>query len=375
VDAVVVVGGRESGNTQRLFEIARQTGKPAFHVENETDLAGIDVNSLSAVRTIGITAGASTPNWVIRKVVMTLETMVFRRKSGWHKAMYTLMRTALLTNLYVSLGAAGLCYAVSRLQGIIDVTPFVLIAFLYVQSMHILNHLTGSKADRYNEPDRARFYHDRSVSLTGIALVSGAAGLVIACLQGWLPFLILLVMSLLGLSYRITLIPKTLSGIIYRRIKDIPGAKTVLIAMAWGVVTAVLPPISVSGVFSIPDAFIFAWSAGLVFVRTAFFDILDMQGDRLVGKETIPTLLGEKRSLRLLKGMLAVLVVGLPLVGALGPLSALNFLLAVCPAAMFAILLAWEKGFILPGIRLEFLVESHLVLAGLMALAWGLLTK
>jgi 4-hydroxy-3-methylbut-2-enyl diphosphate reductase len=145
--------------------------------------------------------------------------------------------------------------------------------------------------------------------------------------------------------------------------------------MAWGVVTAVLPPISVSGVFSIPDAFIFAWSAGLVFVRTAFFDILDMQGDRLVGKETIPTLLGEKRSLRLLKGMLAVLVVGLPLVGALGPLSALNFLLAVCPAAMFAILLAWEKGFILPGIRLEFLVESHLVLAGLMALAWGLLTK
>jgi len=375
VDAVVVVGGRDSGNTQRLFEIARQTGKPAFHVENETDLARIDVNSLSAVRTIGITAGASTPNWVIRKVVMTLETMVFRRKSGWHKAMYTLMRTALLTNLYVSLGAAGLCYAVSRLQGIIDVTPFVLIAFLYVQSMHILNHLTGSKADRYNEPDRARFYHDRSVSLTGIALVSGAAGLVIACLQGWLPFLILLVMSLLGLSYRITLIPKALSGIIYRRIKDIPGAKTVLIAMAWGVVTAVLPPISVSGVFSIPDAFIFAWSAGLVFVRTAFFDILDMQGDRLVGKETIPTLLGEKRSLRLLKGMLAVLVVGLPLVGALGPLSALNFLLAVCPAAMFAILLAWEKGFILPGIRLEFLVESHLVLAGLMALAWGLLTK
>jgi 4-hydroxy-3-methylbut-2-enyl diphosphate reductase len=373
VDAVVVVGGRESGNTQRLFEIACQAGKPAFHVENESDLAGIDVNTLSAVRTIGITAGASTPNWVIRKVVMTLETMVFRRKSGWRKTLYALMRASLLTNLYVSLGAAGLCYAVSRLQGIADVTPFVLIAFLYVQSMHILNHLTGSKADRYNEPDRARFYQDRSVSLTVIALASGAAGLVIACLQGWLPFLILLGMSLLGLSYRITLIPKAFSGIMVRRIKDIPGAKTVLIAMAWGVVTAVLPPISVFGAFRITDAFIFAWSAGLVFVRTAFFDILDMQGDRLVGKETIPTLLGEKRSLRLLKGMLAVLAFGLPLVGVLGPLSVFNFLLTLCPAAMFAILFAWEKGFILPGIRLEFLVESHLVLAGLMALVWGLL--
>jgi len=61
----------------------------------------------------------------------------------------------------------------------------------------------------------------------------------------------------------------------------------------------------------VTDAFIFAWSAVLVFVRTAFFDILDMQGDRLVGKETIPILLGEKRSLRLLKGLLAGLVVGM----------------------------------------------------------------
>jgi hypothetical protein len=40
---------------------------------------------------------------------------------------------------------------------------------------------------------------------------------------------------------------------------------------------------------------------------------------------------------------------------------------------MLAILFAWEKGLILPGIRLEFLVESHLVLAGLVALVWGLL--
>jgi len=373
VDAVLVVGGRESGNTQRLVEIARQTGKPAFHVESEADLADIDLNALSAVRTVGITAGASTPNWVIRKVYLTLETMLFQRKAGWHKALYSLMRAALLSNLYVSIGAAGLSYAVSRLQGVVQFTAFVLIAFLYVQSMHILNHLTGSPADRYNEPDRARFYESRRISLTAIALASGAAGLVIAYRLGWLPFLILLVMSLLGLSYRLTLIPKAFSGIMYRRIKDIPGSKTVLIAMAWGVVTAVLPPISVRGAFSPSDALIFAWTAGLVFVRTAFFDILDMQGDRLVGKETIPILLGEKRSTRLLKGILAGLILGLPLMSALGLVSALGFILTLCPVVMFVILLAYQKGLILAGIRLEFLVESHLVLAGLLALAWGFL--
>jgi 4-hydroxy-3-methylbut-2-enyl diphosphate reductase len=311
-------------------------------VESEADLSDIDPNAVGAARTIGITAGASTPNWVIRQVYLTLETMVFRRKSGWHKALYTLMRAALLSNLYVSLGAAGLCYAVSRLQGVVHFTAFVLIAFLYVQSMHILNHLTGSQADRYNEPDRARFYQDRRVPLTVIALASGAAGLVIAFFQGWLPFLILLVMSLLGLSYRLTLIPKAFSGLMYRRIKDIPGSKTVLIAMAWGVVTAVLPPISVHGAFSLTDALIFAWAAGLVFVRTAFFDILDMRAtDWSARRPSI--LLGEKRSMRLLKGILTCLVLGLPLVSALGSVSAFGFILTLCPAVMFAILLACQR--------------------------------
>lgn len=373
VDAVVVVGGRESGNTQRLFEIARRTGKPAFHVESEADLDGIDLNALRAVQTVGITAGASTPNWVIRKVYMALETMVFKRKSGWRQAVYSFLRLALLSNLYVSLGAAGLCYAVTRLQGIADFKPFVLIAFLYVQSMHILNHLTGSKADRFNEPDRARFYEDRKASLTVIALASGAAGLVIAYLQGWLPFLVLLVISLLGLSYRLVLIPAAFGAVAVRRIKDIPGSKTVLIALAWGAVTAALPPVSVFGAYRATDALIFLWAAALVFVRTAFFDILDMQGDRLVGKETIPTLLGEKRSLRLLKRLLAGLVVGLPVASALTPLPVFAVTLALCPAAMFAVLLAFEKGLMLPGVRLEFLVESHLVLAGVLALAWGLM--
>jgi 4-hydroxy-3-methylbut-2-enyl diphosphate reductase len=310
---------------------------------------------------------------VIRKVYMALESMVFKRRSGWHKAVHGFLRVLLLSNLFVSMGAAGLCYAVTRLQRVPDFAPFVLIAFVYVQSMHILNHLTGRQADRYNEPDRAQFYQARKVPLTIIALASGAAGLLIAYGQGVVPFLILLVISLFGLSYRFTLVPKALSGIVYRRIQDIPGSKTVLIAMAWGVVTAVVPTLSAHGTYGTTDFLIFLWSAGLVFARTAFFDILDMQGDRLVGKETIPILLGEKRSLRVLKVILAGLVVGMPLLTGLGLVSTLGVLMALCPAAMSGIILAFEKGLILPGLRLEFLVESHVVLAGILAMAWSVI--
>jgi 4-hydroxy-3-methylbut-2-enyl diphosphate reductase len=62
VDAVIVVGGRESGNTRRLAEIARESGKPAYHIESEADLDHIDPEILVSARHIGITAGASTPD-------------------------------------------------------------------------------------------------------------------------------------------------------------------------------------------------------------------------------------------------------------------------------------------------------------------------
>lgn len=372
VDAVIVVGGRESGNTRRLYEIARQSGKPAYHVESAADLEGIDLGPILAARTIGISAGASTPNWVIRKVIVGLETMVFRHRSPFHKAVHAIMHTALLTNLVVAVAAGGLCYAVAQLQAVGPRLPFVLMSFLYVQSMHILNHLTGSRADRYNDPDRAKFYEQRKIPLTAAALVCGAAGLLIAFSQGLLPFMVLLAMSLMGLSYNLYLIPKSFAGFMFRRIRDIPGSKTVLIALAWAVATAALPPLSQpSAAYGWTHAVVFLWTAGLVFVRTAFFDILDMQGDRLVGKETIAILLGEKKSLWLLKGLLVVLIAGLPLTSASGLAPGLGVALAACPACMLAIILAYERGVILPGLRLEFLVESHLLLGGILALAWA----
>ena len=63
VDAVIIVGGRESANTQRLLAIARSESKLAWLAENENDIPQ-DVYSYS---TIGLCAGASTPDDLIDK--------------------------------------------------------------------------------------------------------------------------------------------------------------------------------------------------------------------------------------------------------------------------------------------------------------------
>jgi len=372
VDAVIVVGGYNSGNTRRLAEIARQTGKPTYHIESELELASMDTRLLASARHIGITAGASTPNWIIKKVYRALETLQVKGTKSWRRILFQLQRVLLLTNIYVSLGAGCLTYAMAKLQGFSQFFPYVLISMLYVQSMHTLNHLTGNKSDQYNDPERANFYQKYKLLLSILALAAGGTGLVIAYTLGLFPLLLLLTMSLLGLSYNLSFVPKRFVDIRYRRIRDIPGSKTLLIAMAWGIVTAVLPPLSLTGKASWITGLIFLWTAAIVFVRTAFFDILDMQGDRIVGKDTFAILFGEKRTMRILKNMLITLVAALILLSSFHLISYLGLVMIGCPIFFLLLLSAYERGVLLPSIKLEFLVETNFILAGAVAFLWSL---
>jgi 4-hydroxy-3-methylbut-2-enyl diphosphate reductase len=371
VDAVIVVGGRNSGNTRRLAEIARESGKPTYHIESEADLADLDTDALVAARHIGITAGASTPNWVIKKVYRALEALQVKREQSWRRIFFGMQRALLLTNIYVSLGAGCLSYASLKLQGFSQLFPYVLISMLYVQSMHIFAHLTGNKADQYNDPERANFYSKYKVLLTILALAAGSAGLVIAFTLGLFPFLLLLVLSLLGLSYNLRIVPTRVFSGKYRRLRDIPGSKTFMIAVAWGIVTALLPPFSLADKTHWVTLLIFLWAAGIVFVRTAFFDVLDMQGDRIVGKETIAILLGEKQSLRLLKIMLLILIAALLLLSAFHLISYLGFVLVASPITLLFLLSGYEQGVLMPSVKLEFLIETNFVLAGAIAFLWS----
>ncbi len=65
-DLLIIIGGKDSGNTRRLAEIAESTGTPSIHIESEEELDAKDFNGR---RVIGVSAGASTPSWVIGKVI------------------------------------------------------------------------------------------------------------------------------------------------------------------------------------------------------------------------------------------------------------------------------------------------------------------
>jgi 4-hydroxy-3-methylbut-2-enyl diphosphate reductase len=72
VDLMVVVGGRDSANTRHLAVVARECGVETYHIETAAE---IEPSWLTGHDKVGVTAGASTPDFVIDEVVERLEAL------------------------------------------------------------------------------------------------------------------------------------------------------------------------------------------------------------------------------------------------------------------------------------------------------------
>ena len=71
VDLMIVLGGKNSSNTTKLYEICKNNCTNTIHAENSEEIPESIINS-NLIKNIGITAGASTPDWIIREATEKL---------------------------------------------------------------------------------------------------------------------------------------------------------------------------------------------------------------------------------------------------------------------------------------------------------------
>lgn len=366
VDAMVVVGGKGSSNTQRLVELSSSKGIPAYHVETADEL---DLAKLTEYETVGVTAGASTPNWIIQQVVERLEQAQTRRPTGW-KLAQRVLGFLTQTNLYVALGAAALTFANMELLGLPFTPLYLLIAAMYVFAVHTLNRLAESKAGKLNDPIRTEFYQQHRGILRGSALACALGTIALSLSLGLGPLAVATLMVVMGGLYQINLVRGArANGLKYRRLKDIPTSKTLFVPLAWAAITLALPALSAETLLSWWQVgALFCMTFLIVFLRSALLDIQDIQGDRLVGKETIPIVLGTERTLQLLvatTAILAVLFIAAPLSGWLSPIQA-AFLIGVAYLALCKYLITGQR--IVRRFLSESLVDGTFFVFGAIAL-------
>lgn len=369
MDAIIVVGGKNSANTKRLAEISEETGTPTFYVETADDLEKKHINGYE---NIGISAGASTPNWIIDGVINYLTQHQDEKGQKELTTVYKLWMWSVRSDVYAAIGAGCLSFVGTYLQNIsVNIINF-LIASFYVFAMHTLNRLQDKNLGRIKGSFREELYVRYKKIYSAVGFLSLIMALVLSFVAGIAPFLILFFISGFGLLYNINVFPQSWP---FNRIGDIPGSKTLFIAVAWAIVTVVIPQVDVG--INITPAMIVAmlFVFTIVFVKSALSDIIDIQSDRFVGKETIPVVIGKSNTVRLLRGI--SILIGLLLVASflLELTSSLSLMLIISIFYVWICIRLCDKRTQFSSIVLEGLLETNFIIAGICSYLWAFLTN
>lgn len=314
VDVLVVVGGSNSANTARLTTIARKRGVKAIQVETAEEL---DLEMLKGYERIGVTAGASTPKWIIDDVIEKLELNA-QSFSSLPSMLNEFINLIAKSNLFLAIGAAVLAFANTILIGGTVTVPLLAVPFFAVLSTYLLNQLIRAEAFRQTIPQRARYHTKRKIFFWGLGIGSLAAGFLFAWELGAAAFALYSAVVIFGTSYQIpfSLLKKRLSIV---KLKDIPASKELFVGLAWGIITAVIPYLYSPHTWAIIFTFLFSFT--FAYIRTAVLGLRHIQEDEIIGRETIQVVLGKEKAARLLIGgvlCLSAILLGGYLTGSIG---------------------------------------------------------
>ncbi|MBI2361919.1 MAG: 4-hydroxy-3-methylbut-2-enyl diphosphate reductase [Elusimicrobia bacterium] len=175
VDLMVIVGAKHSANTARLSALCKRLCPGTVHVETDEEL---DAGLVRAARRVAITAGASTPSWMTDRVLERVREVRRSQASGARSALERALEFLIDSCAYAGLSAVGLTYVCMKLQGCRVDDRLLVMAGLFVFSLHIINRVAqkgGVAADSRKSAFVQRFRGPLTV--TAVASGLGTMGL------------------------------------------------------------------------------------------------------------------------------------------------------------------------------------------------------
>ncbi len=225
-DAVVIVGGRNSANTGRLATIASRSGLPVFTVETHEEL---DPGALSGHRRVLLSAGASTPEWSIRKVRERLLEIQGQSHGGvWIR---TIFRNLVFSGAHIPIIALFLALAQGVSLGGAGWGTAGLAAGFLLWSFTSFTAVLECRGVSMTSQKRQEFIRNNEGLMLGAGWFSLGVSLALGALLGtvWLVWTLAAILSCL--LYALPLMRKNQFLDV---IRSIPGSREVLFTLAWG---------------------------------------------------------------------------------------------------------------------------------------------
>lgn len=274
-DLVIVMGGKNSANTARLFQICEKLAPSAIHIEKEEELS---LELLKGKKSVFITAGASTPTWMIEKALARTRELTIAKKSSIGERFSFIWTLAITSCAYTALAAVALTYVCMKLEGAPVSKKLLLLAGLFVLSLHLANRAEEKGAAA---PDRAKkllFIKFKSATRFA-AVLAGVLAIALTATLGRRVFLPAAFFWGLGMLYPYKL------PLGFEKFGNFPASKDILTALGWGFVCAYAPGIWRGSILYKSTHLAVIFAALLVFMRSVMFGVTHAHSDMIVGKE------------------------------------------------------------------------------------------
>jgi 4-hydroxybenzoate polyprenyltransferase len=199
----------------------------------------------------------------------------------------------LYTSLFVGAAAVGMAYTSCFIQGVVWTSEVAAVMFMIAFSVYNLNRKTDEAEDEINHERRFRITKKFQRHLVAAAVAAYLIALIIAGLHGEAALCVAAVPLVSGIFYSVPVLPQ---GWRYRRLKEIPVMKNLVVAGAWGLSISLLPVYLSASAPTTATLVTFMFIFSYVFIATVLPDIRDRDGDAAIGVVTIPVLVGVDRS-------------------------------------------------------------------------------
>ncbi len=214
---------------------------------------------------------------------------VAKKQSNFSKILTGIWDEFVYGGHLLSLGASAIVLTVTIMIHRDISIPLILISYLVTQVIYTLNHYREIQLDIVTNPERARhLIASKNVLPFLISFYVISIITLLVLFSNYITIIFTLVLGFLGFFYL-----KNLT-------KTIIGFKNYYVAFLWAAASVLLPYLFFSITFDKLFYFIFIFIFVRWLINTTFFDLKDVDGDRLEGLKTIPVVIGVNKTLYLL---------------------------------------------------------------------------
>ena len=291
IDTLVVVGGKNSANTSRLAKIGIDNGIKTFHIETDDELKTADFKNSNYVL---VTAGASTPGWIINNVLEKLYTIKYSKSNVFTKTLKMYFEFLVRSNIISSIAAFIMVLIAQKFAGLQPEYKSGIIASLYIFIMYSVNNyfdrhfLVKSNSYKYS------VYKNFGLLLLSLSILAFFISLYLAYTLSPLLMYTILLPYFFGIIYSAPFSKSIIKKINWKVFKKLYSSK-IITSFGW-LVGVIYVPYFMQGVGALEYTAMALFFCLFIFLRNTIIDLVAFQGDLILGRDTLATWLGIKKT-------------------------------------------------------------------------------